>query len=108
MDIHAFDGFVVQKSRKAACPNNQGQCTALFSNSVGTKLELSAGIRLPLASGMWNVEGVYTHAFVVLSNVTSLKAVVEFACRRTDDNSRTELYCYTDGNSINSANSIIS
>lgn len=92
----------------AASPSNREQCTALFTNSAGTALELSAGLSLPLATGISIAEGVYTHAFVVLSNVTSLEAVIEFASPRTADNGSTGIYCYTDGRSVNSANSIIS
>lgn len=92
----------------AASPSNRDQCTTLFSNSAGTALELSAGVSLPLATGISIAEGVYSHAFVVLSTVTSLEAVVEFSSPRTDDNGLTGVYCYTDGRSINSANSIIS
>lgn len=92
----------------AASPSNRDQCTTLFSNSSGTALELSAGISLPLAAGISIAEGIYTHAFVVLSNVTSLKAVIEFASPRTGDGPTTGVYCYTDGRSVNSANSIIS
>lgn len=92
----------------AASPSNRDQCTTLFSNSAGTALELSAGVSLPLASGISIAEGVYSHAFVVLSTVTSLEAVIEFSSPRTDDNGLTGVYCYTDGRSINSANSIIS
>lgn len=92
----------------AASPSNREQCTALFTNSAGTALELSAGLSLPLATGISIAEGVYTHAFVVFSNVTSLEAVIEFASPRTDDNGSMGIYCYTDGRSVNSANSIIS
>lgn len=92
----------------AASPSNRAQCTTLFSNPSGTALELSAGISLPLAAGVSISEGTYTHAFVVLSNVTSLETVIEFSNARTDDRGSTGNYCYTDGRSINTSDSIIS
>lgn len=92
----------------AASPSDRDQCTTLFSNPAGTALELSAGISLPLSAGVSISEGSYTHAFVVLSNVTSLETVIEFSTTRTDDSGDAGIYCYTDGRSINLFDSIIS
>lgn len=92
----------------AASPSDRAQCTPLFSNSLGLSLELSAGATVPLASGVSLAEGTYSHAFVVLSNVTSLETVIEFSSARTDDQGNTGVYCYTDGRSINTSDSVIS
>jgi hypothetical protein len=92
----------------AASPSNREQCTTLVANSAGLALELSTGVSLPLAAGVSIPEGVYSHAFVVLSNVTSLETVIEFSSARTDDRGSTGSYCYTDGRSIDNSPSIIS
>ena len=92
----------------SASPDNRDQCVNLFSNPVGMELELSAGVSLPLVTTISIPEGVYSHAFIVLSNITSLKTVTEFSNARTDDRGSLGTYCYTDGRSINNSDSIIS
>ncbi len=118
---NGFDGYCFHTPRamnillyefglctSSASPSNRSQCTTLFNSSAGVALELSAGARLPLTAGVSVSEGAYSHAFVVLSNQTSLEVVIQFSSPRTDDSGSSGLFCYTDGRSINSSDSIIS
>lgn len=92
----------------SASPDDRDQCVNLFSNPIGTEIELSAGVSLPLTTSISVPEGTYSHAFIVLSNVTSVETLIEFSNARTDDGGGSGTYCYTDGRSINNSDSIIS
>jgi hypothetical protein len=62
----------------ASSPTSKTACTTIFNNTSGKTLDLGVGSSLPLSDSVSLTEGTYTHAYVVLSNVTSIKSVIQF------------------------------
>ena len=89
-------------------PSNKSSCTALFESNTGKEMNLSVGSSLELADNVSLSEGIYTHAYLLMSNVTSIKSVISLTPDRQDDRSGSGKYCYTDGRSIDSSASIMS
>ena len=85
----------------ASSPTSKTACTTIFNNTSGKTLDLGVGSSLPLSDSVSLTEGTYTHAYVVLSNVTSIKSVIEFSTDRVDDTGGTGKFCYTDSRSVN-------
>ena len=85
----------------ASSPTSKTACTTIFNNTSGKILDLGVGSSLPLSDSVSLTEGTYTHAYVVLSNVTSIKSVIQFSTARVDDTNNSGTYCYTDGRSVN-------
>jgi len=91
----------------AATPNNMSTCTNLFKSDDGKSVDLSKGSALQLAQELSLSEGTYTHAYIKLSNVTSLTGVLEFDEPRISPDGGTGRFCYTNGQSVDVSNSII-
>ena len=83
----------------ASSPVNKTTCTALFSNANGKAFNVSVGSVDNLIDGITIDEGTYSHAYIVVSNVTSVKSIIEFSTARTDDRGGQGKFCYTDGRS---------
>lgn len=84
----------------ASNPTNKSNCTTLFESSSGTTIDLGVGVTSSLIDDITLTEGTYTNAYLVLSNVTSLKSILEFDTPRTDFDGNTGRFCYTDGRSV--------
>lgn len=91
----------------AATPSDMSTCTNLFQSDVGKSVDLSLGSALQLAQDLSLSEGTYTHAYIKLSNVTSLTSVLEFDQPRRSPDGGLGRFCYTNGDSMNVSNSII-
>jgi len=81
-------------------PTNKSNCTTLFESAAGTTVDLAVGVSASLADNISLTEGTYTNAYLLLSNVTSLKSIMEFDTPRTDFDGNTGRFCYTDGRSV--------
>ena len=92
-----------------ASPNDRTACTLLFDDANGQLVNLSVGSSLDLLEEISITEGTYSHAYILMSNVTAIKTVIQFSTSRTAlDNSLGE-YCYTNGDSWDdNVNSIMS
>ena len=82
-------------------PTNKSACTTLFENVAGKDMNLTVGSSLDLSDSVSLTEGTYSHAYVIMSNVTAIKTIVQFSNARTDDAGQSGVYCYTDGRSWN-------
>lgn len=85
----------------ASSPSNKANCSSLFSSQTGRELNLSVGSANDLVDEVTLVEGQYTHGYIVLSNLTSIKTVIEFDTPRQDDRGGQGNFCFTDGRSVN-------
>jgi len=94
--------------KSAASPGDKRNCEAIYNSQAGKSFNLSVGSVASLLSAVNLPEGTYTHGYVVISNVTSIKTVISFAQARTDDRGNVGTVCFTDGRSIDNSNSIIS
>ena len=92
-----------------ASPTDRTACTLLFDDANGQLVNLSVGSSLDLLEEISITEGTYSHAYILMSNVTAIKTVIQFSTSRTAlDNSSGE-YCYTNGDSWDdNVNSIMS
>ena len=87
-------------------------CTTLFQSSNGQDLDLTVGSNVSLINEISLSEGFYTNAYLKVSDVISIKAIVEFADARVS-NPATDLgdgsgkFCFTDGRSINDISTIV-
>ena len=87
-------------------------CTTLFQSSNGQDLDLTVGSNVSLINEISLSEGFYTNAYLKVSEVISIKAIVEFADARVS-NPATDLgdgsgkFCFTDGRSINNISTIV-
>ena len=87
-----------------ASPLDRTACTLLFNDANGQLVNLSVGSSLNLLEEISITEGTYSHAYILMSNVTAIKTVIQFSTSRTAlDNSFGE-YCYTNGDSFDDAN----
>ena len=81
-------------------PKDRTACTLLFDDANGQLVNLSVGSSLDLLKEISITEGTYSHAYILMSNVTAIKTVIQFSTSRTAlDNSSGE-YCYTNGDSF--------
>lgn len=94
--------------KSAISPIDKSNCEPIYSSQTGNSFNLSVGSVASLMSNVNLPEGTYTHGYVVISNVTSIKTVISFAQARTDDRGNIGTVCFTDGRSIDNSNSIIS
>lgn len=81
-------------------PTNKSNCTTLFESAAGTTVDLAVGVSASLTDNISLIEGTYTNAYLIVSNVTSLKSIMEFDTPRTDFDGNTGKFCYTDGRSV--------
>ena len=92
-----------------ATPAVKQNCVTLFESATGRNMNLSAGQSLALSDSVSLSPGSFSHAYIVLSNVTSIKAAIKFNSPRSDDQSNSGEFCHTDGRSFdNGAQSIVS
>lgn len=84
----------------ASSPANKLNCTSLFESTAGTTVDLAVGVSASLTTGVTIPEGTYTNAYVIVSNETSLKSILEFDTPRTDYDGNTGTFCFTDGRSV--------
>lgn len=91
-----------------ASPTNRENCTPVFKSSTGKNVNVSQGGVSDLINQATLTEGTYTHGYLVVSNTVEINLTMEFSAARTDDNGGSGKYCFTDGRSINSSNSIMS
>lgn len=94
--------------KSAASPVDKRNCENIYYSQAGKSFNLSVGSVASLLSDVNLPEGTYTHGYVIISNVTSIKTVISFAQARTDDRGNVGTVCFTDGRSIDNSNSIIS
>ena len=86
----------------ASSPTNKSSCEQMFQNTAGVDFNLSVGSVSDLLGEVTVTEGVaYTHAYIVLSNTTSISTTIEFSTERRDDKGNLGKYCFTDGRSVN-------
>lgn len=85
----------------ASSPLNKINCSSLFTSQTGQEINLSVGSVNSLVDVVTLVEGQYTHGYIVLSNLTSIKTVIEFNAPRLDDRGGLGKFCFTDGRSVN-------
>ena len=83
-----------------ADPANRSNCTAVFKNTNGKDVNLSAGGVSDLVDAVTLAEGSYSHGYLIVSNTVELNLSIEFASDRTDDDGDTGKVCYTDGRKI--------
>lgn len=83
----------------ASSPSDKSACTTLFSSPTGTEIDLAVGLSASLADDVTLAEGSYANAYLVLSNVTSLKASHTFSSSRSDLDGNSGNICYTNGRS---------
>jgi len=92
----------------ASSPSDKSACTTLFSSPTGTEIDLAVGLSASLTDDVSLAEGSYSNAYLVLSNVTSLKASHTFSSSRTDLDGNSGNIFYTNGRSWdNNPNTII-
>ena len=100
-----------------ASPTNRENCTPVFKSSAGKNVNVSQGGVSDLINQATLTEGTYTHGYLVVSNTVEINLTMQFSTARKDDQfnlNRTDghsgegEYCFTDGRSINSSNSIMS
>jgi len=92
----------------AASPTSKDNCKAVFKDVSGTRLNVSKDAVADLIKETSLEEGTYTHGYLIVGNGTKIKLSFEFSTARTDDTGGSGVYCYTDGRSINTSNSIMS
>ena len=85
----------------ASSPVNKASCRPLFYSQTGKDVNLSVGSVNDLIDEASIVEGQYTHGYIVISNRTSIKTVIEFDDVREDDGGGRGVFCFTDGRSVN-------
>ena len=83
----------------ASSPSDKSACTTLFSSPTGTEIDLAVGLSASLTDDVSLAEGSYSNAYLVLSNVTSLKASHTFSSSRSDLDGNSGNICYTNGRS---------
>jgi len=88
----------------ASSQTDKSACTTLFSSPTGTEIDLAVGLSANLTDGVTLAEGTYSNAYLVLSNVTSLKGSHTFSSPRTDLDGNSGTICYTDGRSVDDPN----
>ena len=88
----------------ASSPSDKSACTTLFSSPTGTEIDLAVGLSATLTDDVSLAEGSYSNAYLVLSNVTSLKASHTFSSSRTDLDGNSGNICYTNGRSWDDPN----
>ena len=91
-----------------ASPTNRVNCTPVLKSSAGKNVNVSQGNVSDLINQATITEGTYTHGYLVISNTVEINLTMEFSAARTDNNGGSGKYCFTDGRSINSSNSIMS
>lgn len=91
-----------------ASPTNRNNCTAIFKSSAGKNINVSKGSVSDLINQTTLDEGTYTHGYLVVGNTVEINLTMNFSAARTDDNGGRGTYCFTDGRSINTSNSIMS
>lgn len=89
-------------------PDDKTACTEIFTNQTGIELELTLGNIGSLIEDMTIEEGLYTHAYLIISKDIEISVEMQFESPRTDDSGSNGVHCFTDGRSINSSASIIS
>lgn len=89
-------------------PGDKTACTEIFTNQTGIELELTLGNIGSLIEDMTIEEGLYTHAYLIISKDIEISVEMQFESPRTDDSGNNGVHCFTDGRSINSSASIIS
>ena len=72
-----------------ADPANRSNCTAVFKNTSGKDVNLSAGGVSDLVEEVTLTEGSYSHGYLIVSNTVELSLSIEFASDRTDDDGDT-------------------
>ena len=87
-----------------ADPANRSNCTALFQNTNGIDVNLSAGAFADLVDAVTLTEGSYSHGYIIVSNTVELNLTISFSdIRNTSDvpplppSRRSGKVCYTDG-----------
>jgi len=88
----------------ASSPSDKSACTTLFSSPTGTEIDLAVGLSASLTDDVSLAEGSYSNGYLVLSNVTSLKASQTFSSPRTDLDGNSGTICYTNGRSWDDPN----
>ena len=78
-------------------PSDKSLCAPMFQSDTGIEFDLSVGSSAPLISDVTLPEGVFTNAYIVLSNWFSINASHQFATARTDLYGGTGTYCFTNG-----------
>lgn len=78
-------------------PSDKSLCVPLFQSDTGIEFDFSVGSSAPLISDVTLPEGVFTNAYIVLSNWISLNTSQQFASPRTDSHGGTGTYCFTNG-----------
>lgn len=91
-----------------ASPTNRVNCTPIFKSPSGRDVNVSKGNVADLLKQATLTEGTYTHGYLIVSNTVEINLTMEFSTARTDDDGLSGKYCFTDGRSINSSNSIMS
>mgnify|MGYP001063724458 FL=1 len=82
-----------------ASPGDKTACTTLFSDANGQLVNLSVGSSLNLLGDISISQGTYSHAYILMSNKTAIKTVMQFSNLRTDAEGNQGSYCYTNGDS---------
>ena len=81
-----------------ADPANRSNCTALFQNTNGIDVNLSAGAFADLVDAVTLTEGSYSHGYIIVSNTVELNLTISFSdVRNTSDGRGNGEVCYTDG-----------
>ena len=101
MDVKIYEvGICTAHAR----PNDKTACTLLFSDANGQLVNLSVGSSLSLSGEISVTEGTYSHAYILMSNETAIKTVIQFSTPRTAPDLSSGMYCYTNGNSWDTPN----
>ena len=103
MDVKIYEVGICTAHAK---PNDKTACTLLFSDANGQLVNLSVGSSLSLSGEISVTEGTYSHAYILMSNETAIKTVIQFSTPRTapDADGSSGTYCYTNGDSWNTPN----
>ena len=83
-----------------ADPANRSNCTALFQNTNGIDVNLSAGAFADLVDAVTLTEGNYSHGYIIVSNTVELNLTISFSDIRNTSNVPVHgsgKVCYTDG-----------
>ena len=93
-------------------PSDVSACSPLFVSSGGVDVDLTVGSSKSLIEEVTLAEGTYTNAYLKISDVISIKAIVEFADDRISNpkaglGAGTGKFCFTDGRSINDISTIV-
>lgn len=99
---HTPDSLMIGLFELGICTSNPtpediSTCVMLFSDSTGTSFDLAAGRSIPLISTISIPEGVYTHAYVLMSTSFSLKGAFEFDTPRVASDGTSGPICFTNG-----------